>query len=307
MIRFACPSCGAVFTAADEKGGKTGSCAKCSTQFIIPAAASTPTPKPVAPPPPPPKPSPPKPSSGAAPMAKVIKTDSTTSTRVKESKVDDDQPRERRRSAFDDDDDERDDRPRSRRRNDNDDYDDDDRDRRSRRKPKKLKSKGMTNAILTAGILFIVFGLLVLVLAIVDVTELKPSSGIGSSRSGAPKELQSALSQLETAFLFFQIAIYSSLAVGAAFIVAGIGLLIQMMFGRIVGFVGSGLAALAVLCWIVGVILLLTISGPKGETMGGSIPTNVVLKWLLRIIALVGPAVTALVTLFRGDVTTRLK
>jgi hypothetical protein len=38
MIRFACPSCGAVFTAGDERGGKTGSCSKCKAQFIIPEA-----------------------------------------------------------------------------------------------------------------------------------------------------------------------------------------------------------------------------------------------------------------------------
>lgn len=55
MIRFACPSCNSVFTVADEKGGKTGKCPKCQSQFVIPEAeegsSPLPPPPPAAPPP----------------------------------------------------------------------------------------------------------------------------------------------------------------------------------------------------------------------------------------------------------------
>jgi TM2 domain-containing membrane protein YozV len=36
MIRFACPGCSAVYTVDATKGGKTGKCPKCQSQFIIP-------------------------------------------------------------------------------------------------------------------------------------------------------------------------------------------------------------------------------------------------------------------------------
>jgi DNA-directed RNA polymerase subunit M/transcription elongation factor TFIIS len=55
MIRFACPTCNAVFTVADEKGGKAGKCPKCQAQFVIPEAeegsSPLPPPPPAAPPP----------------------------------------------------------------------------------------------------------------------------------------------------------------------------------------------------------------------------------------------------------------
>jgi TM2 domain-containing membrane protein YozV len=38
MIRFACPGCGATYSVDDAKGGKTGKCPKCQSQFVIPAA-----------------------------------------------------------------------------------------------------------------------------------------------------------------------------------------------------------------------------------------------------------------------------
>ncbi len=48
MIRFSCPGCGAVYSVDDAKGGKTGKCPKCQTQFQIPlpegAAAPPPLP-----------------------------------------------------------------------------------------------------------------------------------------------------------------------------------------------------------------------------------------------------------------------
>ncbi len=59
MIRFSCPGCGATYTVGDEKGGKTGKCPKCQTQFVIPmpeaAAAPAAAPPPVPPPPPAPE------------------------------------------------------------------------------------------------------------------------------------------------------------------------------------------------------------------------------------------------------------
>ena len=49
MIRFSCPGCNAVYTVADEKGGKTGTCPKCQSRFQIPMPEGGA----VAPPPPP--------------------------------------------------------------------------------------------------------------------------------------------------------------------------------------------------------------------------------------------------------------
>src|SRR5687767_5644266 len=64
MIRFACPGCGATYSVDDSKGGKTGKCPKCATQFQIPAPEGAPAPPPATaadpraslPPPPPPDP-----------------------------------------------------------------------------------------------------------------------------------------------------------------------------------------------------------------------------------------------------------
>jgi hypothetical protein len=60
MIRFSCPGCGATYSVDDVKGGKTGKCPKCQTQFQIPmpdGAAAPPAsgsrPSPTLPPPPP--------------------------------------------------------------------------------------------------------------------------------------------------------------------------------------------------------------------------------------------------------------
>jgi predicted Zn finger-like uncharacterized protein len=61
MIRFSCPGCGAVYSVDDAKGGKTGKCPKCQTQFQIPMPEGAgPPPPPAAEPPatlPPPPPS----------------------------------------------------------------------------------------------------------------------------------------------------------------------------------------------------------------------------------------------------------
>lgn len=37
MISFSCPGCAAVFSVGDEMAGKTGSCPKCQSRFMIPA------------------------------------------------------------------------------------------------------------------------------------------------------------------------------------------------------------------------------------------------------------------------------
>src|SRR5262245_50445500 len=56
MIRFACPSCSAVMSVTDDKGGKTGKCPKCQAAFLIPEPESAPAPPEPAPPPVPPPP-----------------------------------------------------------------------------------------------------------------------------------------------------------------------------------------------------------------------------------------------------------
>jgi TM2 domain-containing membrane protein YozV len=69
MIRFACPGCAMVYTVEPGKGGKTGKCPKCQSQFIIPQAeggAPSSVPAESVPPPAPP-PLPPVP--GVVPMA----------------------------------------------------------------------------------------------------------------------------------------------------------------------------------------------------------------------------------------------
>jgi predicted Zn finger-like uncharacterized protein len=47
MIRFSCPGCGAVYNVDDSKGGKTGKCPKCQTQFQIPVPEGAAAPPPV--------------------------------------------------------------------------------------------------------------------------------------------------------------------------------------------------------------------------------------------------------------------
>ena len=60
MIRFSCPGCAATYSVDDSKGGKTGKCPKCASQFQIPmpeaggSSAPEPAAFPSAPPPPPP-------------------------------------------------------------------------------------------------------------------------------------------------------------------------------------------------------------------------------------------------------------
>lgn len=42
MIRFACPSCDATYSAAEEHAGKRTTCKKCGTKFLIPDGTDTP-------------------------------------------------------------------------------------------------------------------------------------------------------------------------------------------------------------------------------------------------------------------------
>lgn len=53
MIRFSCPGCGATYSVDDAKGGKTGKCPKCQSQFLIPMPEGGAAPPPLPPPPPP--------------------------------------------------------------------------------------------------------------------------------------------------------------------------------------------------------------------------------------------------------------
>lgn len=170
MIRFSCPGCGATYSVDDAKGGKTGKCPKCQTQFQIPmpgGAAAPPAPGtgPAAtlPPPPPVDPNAPveiSPCPGCQARLSVATSDlgadvecpycktvykakkpgtGLSPVSPKRSELDDDRPSRRRR----DEEDEEDDRPSRRRRDEEDedrpsrrrrDEDDEDDDRPSRRR-----------------------------------------------------------------------------------------------------------------------------------------------------------------------------
>jgi predicted Zn finger-like uncharacterized protein len=156
MIRFSCPGCGATYSVDDSKGGKTGKCPKCQTQFQIPApegAAAPPVggsgPAATLPPPPADPTAPveiaPCPGCQArlsvatsdlgadveCPYCKTVYKAKKPGTGVapvppsKRSELDDDRPRRRR-----DEEDEEDDRPSRRRRRD----EEEDEDRSSRRR-----------------------------------------------------------------------------------------------------------------------------------------------------------------------------
>ncbi|HET6573677.1 MAG TPA: MJ0042-type zinc finger domain-containing protein [Fimbriiglobus sp.] len=158
MIRFSCPGCGATYSVDDSKGGKTGKCPKCQTQFQIPMpeGAATPpaagsAPAPSLPPPPPADPNAPveiAPCPGCqarlsvaasdlgadveCPYCKTVYKAKKPGTGVApvpspRSESEDDRPRRRR-----DEEEDEDDRPSRRRRRDEDE-EDADRPRRRRR------------------------------------------------------------------------------------------------------------------------------------------------------------------------------
>jgi predicted Zn finger-like uncharacterized protein len=157
MIRFSCPGCGATYSVDDAKGGKTGKCPKCQTQFQIPAPEGAPAPSgigsgpaPTLPPPPPVDPTAPveiAPCPGCQARLSVATSDlgadvecpycktvykakkpgtglSPVAPPPKRSELDDDRPSRRRR----DEDDDEEERPSRRRR------DEEDEDRPSRRR-----------------------------------------------------------------------------------------------------------------------------------------------------------------------------
>ncbi len=190
MIRFSCPGCGAVYSVDESKGGKTGKCPKCQTQFQIPLpeGAAAPPPLPASAPEPaaslPPPPSDPNapveiepcPKCQArlsvaasdlgvdveCPYCKTVYTAARAGAAVSPSKahlaVTDDRPSRRRRDEEDEDDrssrrrdeDDEDDRPSRRRQRDE---EDEDRPRRKRRRGADVESKK-----LVAGLLALLLG-----------------------------------------------------------------------------------------------------------------------------------------------------
>ncbi|CAN5506155.1 hypothetical protein BH11PLA2_BH11PLA2_04080 [soil metagenome] len=298
MIRYACPSCEAVFTATDDKGGKTGTCSKCQTQFIVPDA--------VAPPPPP------KPVSGAAPVAKVIRSEPPPVERKKSLLNDDDEERPRRSRLRDDDED----RPRRSRRDDDDDdrprrkpssrvQDDDDDDRprrRSRRdddndddydRPRKIKkSKPKSGMILACGIICLVAAVGMLIEDIITIDNLRMFSGGGSRRG-----MSSGPTQLEIVFICFQIAVYGTLVTAVILIAGGIGLILYQNWGRITTLVGAGFSAFMILNIVIWGLLLITYS-PPGSNRGLEVRTWDVFRYLLRLVVHVVPVIFVAITLF---------
>ena len=302
MIRFACPGCSTAFTVTDDKAGKTSNCPKCRTLFQIPELD--------------PAPAPPQPSS-AAPRSRPVDDDEDDRPRRRPTRGDDnehddrprrrsrreddeeDRPRSRsRRDDFDDDDD----RPRRRR---EDDYDDDD--DRPRRKPKKApKRSGM---ILAAGIVCLVGAIAALVFAIMDASNrLSGASNFGRMNAmtnrGLSKEQQSALSQIETAFVFLQISIYSSFGVAVGMLAAGIGLVIHMTWARIATFITGGIAVLCSLAMLIFLILLATTS-----VNGKSVPmeNEFVIGNIARMLVFIGPMVFATIVILNSAYTRFLR
>lgn len=165
MIQFSCPNCAAVYSVPDQKAGKTGTCPKCQTQFIVPDADPAPAPEPegdVAI-----KPCPKCASklvvapgdlgkdvecpkcqtvyravrAGAGPSGPVV------------ADVEEETPRRKRRFSDEDvEDDEDDDRPRKRSRRD-DDEDDDDR-------PRKRRRRRSRNYEPHRGMMILIFGII---------------------------------------------------------------------------------------------------------------------------------------------------
>jgi TM2 domain-containing membrane protein YozV/DNA-directed RNA polymerase subunit M/transcription elongation factor TFIIS len=173
MIRFACPGCGATYSVDDAKGGKTGKCPKCQSQFQIPAPEGSPAPPPATaadsrvslPPPPPPDPNAPveiAPCPGCQARLSVAATDigvdvecpycktvyqaaradkPPTKSKIRVAPVADDRPSRQRRDEEEDDD-----RPSRRRRRDEE--DEDDRPRRRTRRRYDIESKRIMAGIL---------------------------------------------------------------------------------------------------------------------------------------------------------------
>jgi hypothetical protein len=83
MIRFSCPGCGATYSVEDAKGGKTGKCPKCQSQFVIPMPEGG-----AAPPPLPKSPSPPADPNAPVEIAPCPKCDARLSVAASDIGVD---------------------------------------------------------------------------------------------------------------------------------------------------------------------------------------------------------------------------
>lgn len=274
MIRFACPHCDAIFTAADEKAGKITTCPKCREQFQVPV-----------------------------PLAKPLPARKTSRPRPAEHDIedeDDDRPVPRNRRRDDDDDD--DDRPRNRRR---DDDDDDDRPRKKRPKSKQARRSG---AILACGIVCVICAALMGLLAGLDADKLAsinmPGGGNAARMRNAPKEVRSAASQLETAILFLNVATYGSILTAIVYLAGGVGLIMHQLWGRTATFAGCGLSIVMMLSMLLYLILILTVS-INGKSP--PFPTKDVLNFLLRFTLHLVPVIFAALVLFNFVHTKRLR
>ena len=306
MIRFACPTCSAVFTVADDKAGKTSTCPKCKSQFQIPELDPPPMPPPALPLPPPAK-------RTTRPRGDEEDDDRPRRRSRRDEEDDDDRPRRRSRRDEEDEDDDRprrrsrredddeDDRPRRRSRRD----DDDDYDRRPRKKAPKR-----SGLILAAGIVSILASIAIVVLAGIDISKIKPNLLPGSSqmtgqmRQALPDDVRSALNQIEAALVFLQIYVYSAFLVGLAMMAGGTGLTLHMTWGRIVGLIAAGLAAFSCLCLLLFFILLYTVS-IKGSSP--PMPSDVWLGAIVRVLVLAGPAIFLAIVLMNSSHTRFLR
>lgn len=310
MIRFACPSCSAVFKVTDDKAGKTSKCPKCQSLFEIPAA-------PVA------QKARPNETVAIEPCPKCKTTltvdradlgsevECPTCERVfvaRQARArkpesdwevveDDEEERPRRRSRRDDDDDAADD--------DEQDYSQRKRSRRLKKKThrRNRNSKGKPSGLIIAlGIVGILCALVAGVIANIDVDKLgKASDRLGQASAGVqgnlPKELKSAKSQMLTAIVFYQVAAYATFLSSILYIVGGAGLFLQQQWGRMSVLAAIGLSALIVLCMLIYLILLLTV------TVNGKsppFPLKDVLNLLLRLSVHLIPAIFGLLVLLNS-------
>ena len=299
MIRFACPGCGATYTVEDAKGGKTGKCPKCQSQFVIPmpeeGAAPPPLPRSPAPPPPPsadpnaPVEIAPCPKCGArlsvaaadlgadveCPYCKTVyqaaREGAATAPPPTRSRVGDDRPSRRRdedddrpsRRRWDDDD-----RP-SRRARDEDaddrlgrrDEEDDDYDRPRRRRRRQAEPTGAVTAV---GIINYVLGALCLFCSCLMFAAggfVKSALEQQQKKGGGPKGQAPIDPDTLTTLMYVMGGFYILYAVGL--IVAGVGVTTRKTFGRITTFLTGGLAAL---------LAVLSLFGALMNFVGGNAP-----------------------------------
>jgi hypothetical protein len=303
MIRFACPSCNSVFTVADEKGGKTGQCPKCQSQFAIPEAEAGSPPPPAAPPPMPARSDieiEPCPGCQAkltvepgdlgkdveCPYCKTAyiakdpnarrKTPPTKRARVEEvDEYDDDDDRLRRR--------------RDRFGEDRDDDDDDIDDNRPRRRRKGSRGTGKSGAVTTVAILNFVFGGLGL-LCSCGMFGLGAVSREIFQRAAAQGNGQKLPLDPDMMMVIFMVLGVMYLVLAILMIIAGIGLQQRKPYGRFLTF---ATASLAILLALFGCVSLVgnVVAGQGAGILGA----------LFGILLWGGYGVFALITMIRCD------